>query len=79
MELEAGSPDLVARHHSGVICDTGQATHLWSFSFPTCSTGTKPHLSYLPMGSNNGKIQCWANLSYHPYPVHFCAYILHAV
>lgn len=54
VELEAGSPDPEARHISEVICDTGQATHLRSFSFLTCSTGTKPHLSYLPMGSNNG-------------------------
>lgn len=32
-----------------------------------------------PWAQTMGIKQCWANLSYHPYPVHFCTYILQAV
>lgn len=64
--------------------DTGQATHLWAFSFPTCSMGTKPHLTYPPMGCCEAQAmgkysrsrKMLDSLSYCPYPVHSCAQIL---
>lgn len=87
VELESGSPDLVARNYPGVPVTLGRPVISGSSTFPPVPWGQNHTCPTCPWVASRLKqwedtletIKCWTSLSCRPCPVPFCAYTLHAV
>lgn len=86
VELEAGSPDLVARHHPGSPVTLGRPLTSGASApqpVPWGQNHTSPTCPWVAMRLKQWEntleaIKCWTSLSFRPYPVYFCTCILHA-
>lgn len=85
VELEAGSPDLMARQHPGLPVTPGRPLASGVSASPpvprgqnhTCPTCPRVSVRLKQWENTPEAIKCWAGPGSRLYPVHFCAYILH--